>query len=109
MHSSFSPAEHANFVAAKVVALATAFIDGRKDLADLGRNAVSVKIEILACVYDGREARAILGPALLLANTMILTSTSAGGLDGWQKVIQSLVEKVREESHELRRSGAQRS
>jgi hypothetical protein len=36
---SGAPAEHANFLAAKIVAYATAFLDGRDDAKNLGRNA----------------------------------------------------------------------
>ncbi|ODM71718.1 hypothetical protein [Bradyrhizobium elkanii] len=110
MHSSFSAAEHANFIAAKVVSHATAYLDGRNDLADLARNAASVMIELVAC-SDDREARSILDPARLLTIAMIGTAGAASDarLDRWQQVMGALVELVRHESHELRRSGVQRS
>ena len=110
MHSRFSPAEHANFVAAKVVAQATAYLDGRNDLADLARNAQSLMIELVPC-SDDRDAKSMLDLARLLVIAMIGTAgaKSEARLDRWQQVMGALVELVRHESHELRKSGAQRS
>lgn len=110
MHSRMSPAEHANFIAAKVVAQATAFLDGRHDLADLARNAPSLMIELVAC-SDDPAAKSILDPARLLTIAMIGTARAVGEarLDRWQQVMGAMVELVRHESHELRKSGAQRS
>ncbi|SDC08529.1 hypothetical protein SAMN05216337_1001217 [Bradyrhizobium brasilense] len=110
MHSRFSAAEHANFIAGKVVAYATAYLDGRNDLADLARNAASVMVELIAC-SDDAAAKVILNPARLLANAMTITAgaTSDASVDRWQQVIGSLVELVRHESSELRKSGVQRS
>lgn len=111
MNSSFSPAEHANFVAAKVVAHATAYLDGRNDLVDLARHATEVMIELLACSTEDRDARAILDPARLLASAMVGTACAAtpARLDRWQKAMGAMVELVRHVSTELRESGVQRS
>lgn len=105
-----SAAEHANFVAAKVVSYAEAYIAGRADRAELAQNAHSVMIELVAC-SDELAAKAILDPARLLVIAMIGVS----GTDEqarrmrWSDVMIALVHMVRDESHELRRSGAQRS
>jgi hypothetical protein len=110
MHGNFSPAEHANFIAAKVIAHATAYLDGRNDAADLGRNARSVQCELIPITED-RTAKAILDPARLLVVAMMGAAASEGDarLDRWQHVMAALVELVRHESHELRRTGAQRA
>ncbi len=110
MHSRFSPAEHANFIAAKAVSYATSFLNERADRELLGRNAQSVMIELVAC-GDDPAAKAILDPARLLTIAMI----GAAGADNWARrmrwcdVMSALVIMVRQESHELRRTGAQRS
>ncbi|MES5483617.1 hypothetical protein QMZ05_12735 [Bradyrhizobium sp. INPA03-11B] len=118
MHSSFSEeerrftaTEHANFIAGKVVAYATAYLDGRHDLADLARNAASVMIDLLLCSTDDREAKAILDPARLLASAMIGTACAASParLERWQKAMGAMVELVKHVSTELRESGVQRS
>jgi hypothetical protein len=105
-----SAAEHANFIAAKVIAYATAYLDGRNDLADLARNAHSISIELDVC-SDDPDARPILDAARMLRNAMTGTAGAIGEarLDRWQHLMGVLVEMIRHESHELRRSGAQRS
>ncbi|MCP1832795.1 hypothetical protein [Bradyrhizobium sp. USDA 4545] len=110
MHSRFSPAEHANFIAGKVVSYAESFLNERADRALLGRNAQSVMIELVACA-DDPAAKAILDPARLLTIAMI----GAAGADDWARrmrwceVMTALVAMVRQESNELRKSGVQRS
>jgi hypothetical protein len=110
VHSSFTAVEHANFVAAKVVSHATAFLDGRNDAGELGRNARSVMCELIP-VTDDASAKAILDPARLLTIAMMNTAAAEGDArqDRWQHVMGALVELVRHESHELRRAGVQRS
>jgi hypothetical protein len=110
VHSRLSPADHANLIAAKVVSHAEAYLDGRNDLADLARNAASDMIELVAC-SDDKAAKSILDPARLLTIAMIGTAGAAsdGRLDRWQQVMGALVELVRHESTELRKSGVQRS
>jgi hypothetical protein len=60
LHPNFTPAEHANFLAAKTVAYATAYLDGRDDAKNLGRNAACAMCELLAAPDDA-PARAICG------------------------------------------------
>ena len=110
MHSRFSPAEHANFIAAKVVSYARAYLGGRNDLAELARNAHSLMIELVVC-SDDPEARRILDSARLLAIAMVGTAGAASEarLDRWKQAMGALVELVCHESHELRRTGVQRS
>jgi hypothetical protein len=110
MHARFSPAEHANFIASKVVGYATAHLDGRHDQAELSRNARSVMIELIACA-DDPDAKAILDPARLLTIAMLNAAAAQGEvrLDRWQHIMGALVDMVKLESHELRRTGAQRA
>ena len=110
MHTNFTAAEHANFLAAKVVGYATAFLDGRHDTITLGRNARSAQMEVLAAV-DDPQAKATLDPVRLLIVAMMGTSYADSEVrqDRWQQVMGSLVELVRHESSELKRTGAQRS
>lgn len=109
-HPNFSPAEHANFLAAKAAAHATAFLDGRNQAAELARNADAMQCELMTAAYDP-AANAILDPTRLLVVAMARTAISQGEArqDRWQQVMGALVELVRHESTELRRTGAQRS
>jgi hypothetical protein len=77
VHTNFTPAEHANFLAAKVVAYATAYLDGRDDANNLGRNAACVMCELLAAPDDA-PARAILWAARMLAQTMSIAAAAEG-------------------------------
>lgn len=110
MHSRMSPPEHANFIAAKVVAHAMAYIERRNDREQLGRNAQSDMIELVAC-SDEPLARTILDPTRLLVIAMIGTAGSEDQARRarWCDVMIALISMVRHESHELRRTGAQRS
>ena len=110
MHANFSPVEHANFISAKVVAHATAYLDGRNDADTLYITARSVFCELIAVGEDLR-AKAILDATRLLTVAMLNASSTkdAARLDRWQQVMGALVELVRMESAELKRSGAQRS
>lgn len=110
MNANFTPAEHANFVAAKVVSHATAFLTGRHDAGELGRNARSVMCELIP-VTDDLAAKAILAPARLCVVAMLGTAAadSEDRRDRWSMVMGALVELVRHESQELRKTGAQRS
>lgn len=118
MHSSrplysaatMSPAEHANFVAAKVVAHATAFLNGSHDAGQLGSNARSVNLELIPCA-DDLKARAILDAARLLVTAMLGAAAAEGEArqDRWMHAMAAMIELVRYESTELKRSGAQRS
>jgi hypothetical protein len=110
VHSNFSPVEHANFVVAKAVSHATAYLDGRNDADQLGRNARAVMCELIP-VTDDPRAKAILDPARLLTIAMLNAAVAQGEArqDRWSQVMGALVELVRHESTELRKSGAQRS
>jgi hypothetical protein len=102
--------EHANFLAAKVVAGATAYLDGRHDATQLAVDADRLQSELLL-TGTANEAQGILVPARLLVAAMMRVSRAHGDarLDRWQAVMGALVELVRHESHELRRTGVQRS
>jgi hypothetical protein len=108
MHSAapyptFTPAEHANFLAAKAVAHATAYLDGRNDAALLARNAHSVQYEILAAPEDPL-AKPALDAARMLVVAMLGASTAIGEVrqDRWRNVMGALVELVCGESMALR-------
>lgn len=103
MYANFSVPEHANFLGAKVIAHATAFLDGRNDAADLGRNARSVNLELIP-VGDDPKAKPLLDAARLLVIAMMGASAAADEVrqDRWMQVMGSLVELVRHESLELR-------
>lgn len=104
------PPESANFIAAKAVAHATAYLDGRNDAALLARNADDMQCELIVASSEGNANR-ILDPTRLLVVAMSRTAIAQGEArqDRWQSVMGALVELVRHESHELRRTGAQRS
>lgn len=110
MHADFSPVEHANFVAARVVGHATAYLDGRNDADTLYICARSVCCDLMMVSEDLR-AKAILDATRLLTIAMLNASSTkdAARLDRWQQVMGSLVDLVKMESTDLRKSGAQRS
>jgi hypothetical protein len=110
VHANFTPAEHANFVAAKVVAYAAAFLNGSHDASQLARNAHSVMLELIP-IADDLKAKAIIDPARLLAIAMSGAAAAQGETrqDRWMHVMASLIELVRHESSELKRTGVQRS
>ena len=94
---------HANFIAGKVVAHATAFLDGRNDAIELGRNARADQIELMAGGEDA-AAKQVLDASRLLVVSMMGTSYAQGEQrqDRWQMVMGALVELVRHESLALR-------
>lgn len=102
-HVRFTPAEHANLIAGKVVAHATAYLNGFNDAATLGRNARSIQVELLGAGED-LQAKAILDAARLLVVAMHNTASAIGEArqDRWQRLMGDLVELVRLESTELR-------
>lgn len=109
-NAGFTAAEHVNFIAAKAIAHATAYLDGRNDAVQLGRNADQVQCELLGTMPEP-EANRIVDPVRMLLVAMSRASLAEGDdrQDRWQQVMGALVELVRHESTELRRSGAQRS
>lgn len=119
MYANFSPAEHASFLAAKTVAHATGYLDGRHSAADLDRNARSMMLELIAAP-DEMKAKPILDSARLLVVSMMGAASCHHAVDGinatvdiaredrWQQVMGALVELVRHENHALRKTGDQR-
>lgn len=107
MHPNFTPAEHANFLAAKAVAHATAYLSGLNDAALLGLNARSMFLELIAAPDDTR-AKPILDASRLLVVAMSGAAASADAVreDRWQQVMGALVELVRHESKQLRQAHA---
>jgi hypothetical protein len=105
MHANFTPAEHACFLAAKTVAHATAYLDGRNDAAVLAVNARSMFLELIAAP-DDPKAKPILDAARLLVVSMSNASGSVDPTreDRWQQVMGALVELVRHESLQLRQA-----
>jgi hypothetical protein len=110
MNAHFNAAEHANFIAAKAIAIATAYLDGRSDGPLLGRNACHLNGELMATAGDV-DANRILEPVRLLVRVMsnAAISEDEARRDLWELLMGGLVELVRHESTELRKSGAQRS
>lgn len=110
-HPDFTAPEHANFLGAKAVALATSYLDGRNDGAQLARDADGMQCELIAAISDP-QANRILDPTRMLLVAMARTAMAHGEgarQDRWQLVMGALVELVRHESTELRRTKAQRS
>jgi hypothetical protein len=109
--SDFSTAEHVNFIAAKVVAHATAYLDHRNDRELLARNAQAVMGELLISIGEDRAAKAILDPTRLLVQAMMGTANAEGEarLDRWRDVMAALVDLVRQEGLQHRDALARRS
>lgn len=105
--------EQANFLAARTIAYATAFLDGRNDAAELAIHAEAVQCEIRTFWSDRADVavNAILVPVQLLVDVMRFAAVAIGDVrqDRLQSAMGSLVELVRNEANELRNSGAQRS
>ena len=107
MHANFTPAEHANFLAGKVVAQATAYLNGRNDAAMLGRNAESMFLELIATPDDPRAKRILDASQLLVASmTGASRASDPAREDRWQQVMGALVELVRHESMQMRQATA---
>lgn len=106
--SYFTVPQTANFLAAKAVGYATAFLDGRSDAAQLGAEADQLMLDMLTVPLDV-DAANLSDPARLLVITMMRMSRceEPWRLERWQMIAASLVELVRRESKELRESGAQ--
>lgn len=111
--AKFTPPELANFLAAKAVSHATAFLDGRNEARELAGNARSLEFELMASFAGVSDYRvtAILDPTRMLVFAMLRTAEAEGEArqDRWQHVMGAMVELVRLESTALRESGAQRS
>jgi len=102
--------EQAIFLAGKVVACATAFLDGRHDAVRLAADADRLQCELLSVSTDP-DAACILVPARLLVIAMAITARAKGEarLDRCQAVMGALVELVLHESTDMRLRGVQRS
>lgn len=105
--------EQANFLAARTIAYATAYLDGRDDAEALFLHVGELQSEIMMCwigIVD-IHVNAILDPVRMLIVTMRRAALAEGDtrLERWKHVMGALVEMVRHESIELRDSGAQRS
>lgn len=110
MDADFTAAERANFVAAHVVAAATAFLDGRYTATDMADKANALMRDINK-IGDDAAARRILVPTMLLAMAMLGTAAVHGAerQERWRDLMAALVRMVRFESIDLRETGAQRS
>jgi hypothetical protein len=95
-----TPIEQANLLAGHAAAYATAFLDGRHDATELGRNADRLMCEMLAIDIS---ANTVLDPVRLLTIAMMRTSRASGEArqDRWMQVMGALVELVRAESRAL--------
>ena len=111
MDTEFTPAEKANFAAAKAVGYATAFLDGRADADALHTTARSVLPELLLIGDEDIHAKAIRDVTHLLVIAMLNASVikDTARLDRWQQVMGALVELARMEARKLRETGAQRA
>jgi hypothetical protein len=103
VHSNFTPAEHASYLAGKAVAHATGFLDGRNDAVDLGRNARAMLIELIAAPDDA-VAKPLLDVTRLLTVAMMGAAAADGEArqDRWMHVMAALVELARHENIALR-------
>lgn len=110
LYANFTAAEHANFLGAKVVAYATAFLDGRNDAAMLANHARSMMCELVAAP-DDPQGNPILDLARLLVVAMTGAATAADDArrDRWMDVMGALVELVRLEVKRLRETGGLRA
>jgi hypothetical protein len=92
---------------AKVVAYATAFLDGRSDADTLYITARSMMTELMVVGEDTR-AKGILDAARLLTIAMLNASSTKdkARIERWREVMKALGELVRLECKNLRESGA---
>lgn len=110
MSEIMTSAEQANFLAGKVVASATAFLDGRHDGEQLAADACRLQCELLTVPID-TDTNCILVPARLLVVAMAITARAHGEprLDRCQSVMGALVDLTRHESTDMRLRGVRRS
>ncbi len=112
--AGFTAPELANFLAAKAVSHATAFLEGRHLAPELASNAHSLQLELMTAFTGAADihVNAILDPSRMLVFAMMRTADAEGvpaRQDRWADVMAAMVDLVRLESGELRKSGAQRS
>lgn len=85
----------ASFVAGRALGYATAYLDGRDDIAALARHADKLVVESLIA-WDGTEE--LSDPTRLLIVTMMRTSCATGArLDRWRSVMAAMVHLVQGE------------
>lgn len=108
IHTSeyFSASDIAVFLAAKAVAHATGFLDGRIDAEQLGLKALQLNGELIAVTRDA-STNGILDPVKMLATAMSNAATAKGDplQDRWHHVMGQLVELIRHISSEMRQAG----
>ncbi len=102
-----TPSEIAQFLAAKAIGHATAFLDGRIDAGALGQQADALCGELL--VVSGEPAcNHLSDPTRLLVVVMMRAACASPGprADRWQSIMHGFVDLVRHESAETRRRKA---
>lgn len=99
---SLSPQEMASFLAAKAIAGATAFLDGRCDAAALARASEQLTVELLLA-GDDPATNGVLAPTRLLAGSMMSAAIATGPRQlHWHAVLASFVNIVRIENAAMR-------
>lgn len=94
--------EIASFLAAKTIAAATAFLDGRSDGAALARDADRLCGELLV-VSSEPDCNALADPTRLLVIAMRRASVATGTRAlRWRAIMIAFVDLVRNEATELR-------
>lgn len=109
MHSEFSPADNANFIAATAVAYAEAFVAGRCDANKLYSEAVKLHFDLEGIGKQNDPAsKDIVDHTELLITAMSYASAAkeAARLDRWREVMAALAKLVRLEVASLREAGA---
>lgn len=104
-----TPVDHAVFLAAKSIAIATAYLDGRADAQTTHRNAERISGEMILAGHEP-SANRILEPVRLLvvATSRASIAESVTQQDDWQSVMGALVELLRRENSQRRAAGDQR-
>jgi hypothetical protein len=100
----FSASDHAVFLAAKAVAHATGFLDGRIDAEALGKKAEQFNDELKFARNPATNG--ILDPVKMLATAMSNAAAANGEplQDRWHHVMGQLVELIRHISSEMRQA-----
>lgn len=108
MHTNFTPAEHAHFLAGKATGYATAFLDGRHDAEQLGRNTHSVSCELIAAP-DDPVGKAILDPTRMLVVAMMGAAAAQGEArqERWNLVMGAMVDLVKSECRAIKPGAVQ--
>ena len=105
MQQHLTRIEQANLIAGHAVSYATAFLDDRHNAQQLGDNADRLLKDIF--VINSVETHAILVPVRMLADAMkqtaqqAIANTDQESLEGWQRIMASLVEHVVKQSRKF--------